>query len=106
MENENNSSYGTNGLIELFRTQDGYCTSAVRVQCNMEKYLHIVIEGGPQGIWKSINVKESSLRKQNAVIKTVREKFCDLVDDLATEDTILEVANAIERQWKTIPTLV
>ena len=104
MENENNSSYGAKRQCPLYKTPNGYDINAVHIKENMEKYLHIVIEGGPQGIWKSIDVKESSLRKQNAVIKTVREKFCDLVDDLATEDTILEVANAIERQWKTIPT--
>ena len=101
----NSSIFESRGFIKLHVTMDGYKVFASRVISDMEKSLIIEIEGGPQNLWKEIPIKESGLRKPNAVFKTVGKKFDNLIDDLATEDTKQAVAHAIEVNWERIPTI-
>jgi len=102
---KNSSIFEERGFIKLHVTKDGYNVFVSRVILNMEEYLTLEIEGGQQNLWKEISVKASSLRKPNAVIKTVEKKFDNLIDDLATVDTKKAVAHALEAKWELIPTI-
>ncbi len=103
-KNETSSIFETRGFIKIHETEDGYNVFVSRVISNLKNYLYIEIEGGPQNSWTELKIAESSLRKQNAVVKAVEKKFDNLVGDLATEDTKQSVAHAIETKWELIPT--
>ena len=104
-KNENSSIFEDRGFMGLHQTGDGYKVFAGWVISNLEKKLHLEIEGGPQNSWIEIKIPDSSLRKPNAVLKTVDKKFDNLIDELATVDTKQAVANAIEAKWELIPTI-
>lgn len=103
--NETSNIFESRGFIKLHVTMDGYKVFASRVISDMEKSLFLEIEGGQKNLWKEIQIKESSLRKPNAVFKAVDKKFDNLIDELATVDTKQAVAHAIEVNWERIPTI-